>query len=72
MNVKEIIIRHLEDNNFEGLLNRDGGCGCIKDDLAPCDNMNNDCEPGYKKECSKCNVKDCDLNQDGAEWCSTC
>ena len=70
MNVKQIIIKHLEDNNFEGLFNTEVECGCEISDLMPCDNMDSDCQPDYKIECTKCNIKDCEY--ENAEWCIKC
>jgi len=46
MNVKEIIIEYLKDNGYDGLYCDD--CGCIIDDLIPCDNDCSHCVPGYK------------------------
>ncbi len=46
MNVYEIIKKYLLDNNFDGLFTDD--CGCLVDDLMPCDCDCSYCEPGYK------------------------
>jgi hypothetical protein len=37
--------RRLEYGGYDGLCN--DRCGCSIDDLAPCDDMQNDCRPGY-------------------------
>ena len=37
--------KRLEYGGFDGLCNDQ--CGCDIDDLAPCDDMQNDCTPGY-------------------------
>ena len=46
--VKEIIIDYLEKNGYDGLCNDFGECGCLKDDLAPCECISTECKPGYK------------------------
>ncbi len=48
MNVKEIIVKHLEDNGLDGLRCDREDCACLKDDLFQCDCPSPDCEPGYK------------------------
>lgn len=52
-NVREIVTEYLEKNNFDGLCNEE--CGCRKDDLIPCEEIENDCESAYriKKESKK-------------------
>jgi len=47
MNIYDIIRRYLEDNGFDGLVSEDYECGCILDDFAPCELMNN-CVAAYK------------------------
>ncbi len=49
MTVKEIIKQYLETNGFDGLCNDD--CGCSKDDLFPCGNIQEDCNPAFKCNC---------------------
>jgi hypothetical protein len=51
MNVKEIIVDYLKKNGFEGLYNADGECGCLLEDLMPCGEGGDYCEPGYKRPC---------------------
>ena len=48
MNVKEIISEYLTQNGYEGLFNEGSECGCLLDDLCPCDGEIGNCEPGYK------------------------
>lgn len=48
MNVKEIVEKYLRENQLEGLFNSDGECGCLLDDLCPCDGEIGKCEPGYR------------------------
>jgi len=52
MDVKEIIKEYLSKNGYDGLVNAEGECGCLSDDLAPCDNMESECLPGYKTKCN--------------------
>jgi len=50
MNVKDIVLKYLKDNNYDGLFNSFGECGCTVEDLSPCDALNEVCEPGYKEK----------------------
>ena len=73
MNLREIITKHLEENGFDGLCGDD--CGCLMDDLFPCEYPDFDfCEPGYKKICpgkDKCpNSENCPDQYTGI-WCMT-
>ena len=45
--VKEIIVKFLDDNGFDGLVNGDIECGCSKLELAPCRSDCMGCEPAY-------------------------
>jgi hypothetical protein len=63
MNVKEIIIKYLKDNNYDGLCDPSVSCGCGIDDLAPCwnDSCWNDsfmeCQPAFdikNPDCKRC------------------
>lgn len=47
MTVKNIVKKFLDDNGYDGLFH-DNDCGCLKDELCPCDQMGVDCEPGYR------------------------
>jgi hypothetical protein len=47
MNAREIIKKYLEENGYDGLYNLEGECGCIKDDLFPCESCPAECEAGY-------------------------
>lgn len=51
MTVKEIIIKYLDDNSYDGLCN--DNCGCSKDDLVPCGSIQEDCNTAYRCECDK-------------------
>ena len=46
MNVYEITKKYLIDNGYDGLFTDD--CGCLLDDLMPCDCDCSYCEAGYK------------------------
>jgi hypothetical protein len=48
MNVKEIIEKYLRENEFDGLFHADSECACLIDDLCPCEDRFDGCEPGYK------------------------
>ena len=52
MTVKEIVMKYLKDNGFDGLYSED--CGCLVDDLIPCSSDAEYCEAGVKKNCSEC------------------
>ncbi len=50
MNVKEIIRQYLVEHRFTGLRSDFSdweACGCELDDLMPCENGVDRCEPGY-------------------------
>jgi hypothetical protein len=70
MKIEKIITDYLNNNNYQGLLNIDGECGCTIKDLAPCENISLDCEPGYLLECSRCEkMETCHMHGCGSEWC---
>ncbi len=50
-NVNEIVAAYLIKNGYDGLYNKDGGCGCILGMLAPCASYSMQCLPGYRTEC---------------------
>lgn len=54
MAIKEIILDYLKKNNYDGLCNPDVECGCGIDDFMPCDNIDINCQPAYKKLCKNC------------------
>ena len=49
MNVSSIIKKYLKDNGFDGLVNCDADCGCLLDDLFPCDYPTKGCEAAYNE-----------------------
>ena len=49
MDVRQIVIKYLKENGFDGLYAE--GCGCEISDLMPCDMPCEDCKPGYKSSC---------------------
>ena len=49
MNVREIVQKYLKENGFDGIYNDE--CACLTDDLAPCSESMDDCEPGYRGPC---------------------
>lgn len=48
VNVASIVKDFLIKNNFSGLCHTDVECGCCIDDLFPCMEYSNECQPGYK------------------------
>lgn len=46
MNCKEIIVKYLRDNGYDGLCSDE--CGCGLDDLITCGEDPSECIPGYK------------------------
>jgi hypothetical protein len=54
MTVEEIVKKFLTDNGFDGLFNVDGDCACPTNFLAPCGEISNNCEPGYRVEGCTC------------------
>lgn len=53
MTVEQIIKDYLEKNKLDGLFNSIDECACLKDDLAPCDNIQKYCKPGIKVGCKE-------------------
>ncbi|MEN6492609.1 MAG: hypothetical protein ABFC85_11530 [Rectinema sp.] len=50
MTPKEVIVKYLQGNGFDGLAGED--CGCGLDDLAPCESCNTfECSPAYRTMC---------------------
>jgi len=51
MTVKEILVKWLKDNGYDGLYYDDAdGCGCSIDNLIPCRQSCECCKPAYKVE----------------------
>ena len=46
MDVKQIVTEWLKEHGYDGLYNDD--CGCVLDDLMPCEDCCDGCEAGYK------------------------
>jgi len=65
--VKEIIVKYLKDNGYEGLCYPDIECGCSIDDLPPCDSLNENCETAQKVECKDCDEQVCDYRGEVGE-----
>lgn len=47
MTVKEIIVKYLKENGYDGLYHLNCNGGCTVEDLFPCGEISRDCEPGY-------------------------
>jgi len=62
MTVKDIVEKYLRENGYGGLFEEYGECGCELGDLAPCGDMNEKCQAGYKVNCTvECEHEDiCD------------
>ena len=72
MTVKEIVLGYLRQNGYGGLHYDD--CGCFDDDLMPCGDYCEHCEPAYKvkKHCDTCQNDACESRDDiSTEWCLT-
>jgi hypothetical protein len=59
--VIDIVRQYLENNKYDGLCNP-GLCACLVEDLAPCGEINGDCQAGYRTECK--DDEDCPLDGD--------
>jgi hypothetical protein len=53
MNGREIVEKYLRENGYDGLCGDE--CGCLVDDLMPCGETLEWCEPGYKVPCDEDN-----------------
>ena len=60
MNVKEIVAGWLKANGYDGLCNTDIPCGCLLGDLAPCGEMHESCQAGFRRNISEHASCDCD------------
>ncbi len=52
MTVTDIIKAYLQAHGYDGLVSEYRECGCVLDDLVPCDQDPSHCEPGYKVDCT--------------------
>ena len=50
MNFREIVTKWLRENGYDGLC-EPGVCGCLLDDLMPCDLPSQNCQAGYRISC---------------------
>jgi hypothetical protein len=50
--VQMVLVDAIQAVGGDGLLNTDGACACLLDDLAPCDCLSVECEIGYRRMCS--------------------
>lgn len=74
MDVREIITKHLKENNYDGLVG--DGCSCVTEDLFCCDGDIGciaDCQVGKIKNCNECDEQDKELKQcvNGWDYCIT-
>jgi len=61
MDVNKIVLDFLKQNGYDGLYNPDSECACLVSDLAPCDEMTDSCEAGYKTDGCTCG-EECDFH----------
>ena len=56
INVVAIVRQYVAEHGFDGLCCVEDwdGCGCLLEDLPGCDEMNQECRPGYVHYCDKC------------------
>lgn len=50
--VMDIVKDRLQADGYCGLVNYPGECACKTDDLAPCGEIDGDCEAGYSEPCT--------------------
>jgi hypothetical protein len=50
--VREILVRYLRENSYDGLYSCWGECACKVDDLEPCGDIHLDCTAGYIVPCN--------------------
>lgn len=55
MTAREMIIKYLKDNDYDGLCS--DNCGCWISDLAPCSNYVLECVPGKETELTDVHTK---------------
>jgi hypothetical protein len=58
INVKDIVKEFLRSEGCDGLYNP-GLCSCTLPDIAPCDNMQSYCKPGWVIPCNGIGCDDC-------------
>ena len=72
MNCKEIVVKYLKENDYDGLFNKQFECGCSIDNLFPCECTLEECVPVYFRNCATCELKDsekgCHLNESKNEY----
>jgi hypothetical protein len=63
--VMDIIRQYLRREGYDGLVDAEGECGCLIDDLAPCESDEIvGCRPGYKYLCRGCEADCCQPGPD--------
>lgn len=50
MTVLDMVRKALAEQGYDGLSNEDACCACVLSDLAPCGEMGQYCEAGYRRD----------------------
>ena len=69
--VKDILKKWLSEKGFDGLCNPEAECGCGLEDLIPCGEACDDCEPAKFKSCQDCKSEpnaDCTIGNGPGSW----
>lgn len=70
--VRQILIDAIQQIGADGLVNPSAECACLVCDLAPCDGIQLECRPGYRRMC-QCGdwflVADRNSKRDGCPIC---
>ncbi len=56
---RELVQQGLIAGGYDGLVDEDGECACLADDLFPCMEVNPNCVAGYKVPCD-CGYEECE------------
>ena len=54
LDLGQIIQHYLQTHGYDGLYEVGGECGCLAEDLVPCDSPNLECQPGIMVEGCTC------------------
>ena len=68
MTVREIVLKYLKGNGYDGLCNSEN-CSCDVDGLIRCSGNSENCEAGYKMKCKGCDEIDYCISPDKNDKC---